>query len=614
MDATSGSAPLHEHPCQSAVKSVFFGGRPGGTLRAVIEPDLSLPQAPVAGALLDVGPVRVSRALSRWIAGLSDARLTAGVAVVLFGLSAWPLLLVGLPPFQDLPNHVATAHIVERPDLFPQFAFNGFFKTNSFLALWFHLFGDQRLFLAGRLATAFTIAVSAVALPAFFLHFRGRRGMSVAMLFAWPLVHGFFVSMGFLNFVVAFGMSLILLIVIDRQRQRPTWWRGLGIVLLAGAVWYAHLFPLLLVGALVGWEALRQPGWRARAATAAAILLPLVPAGLLSVFSTEQHLVKVDRAQSVFYPLFSYQNVWEMTIHLWRDVSGALTRWGSMSLIPALLLPVFAWRGRRRAPALFSNSAMAALALGYVALPMMMSNWCYLNCRLVPFLWIGLALRLPDSLPRRLPAVLVACAVSFSAVLGVDYVRLDRDRAEFTAGMDAVPRGATLMPLLFKPKKTADFVASVAHDWAYYTIQKDAVVPLVFAVERSTPITWAPFPPAKLIEPTLDQFAEHYGTAAQACKALGQPAVDQFCTAAWHEIWDGFWREVQPRFTHLLTWAMPPEARGLIPPAYRRTFAAGDLEIYERNAAAGPVAQFGALGPGAGAPLSRPALAGAAGH
>ncbi|HVY38811.1 MAG TPA: hypothetical protein VHM31_12785 [Polyangia bacterium] len=539
------------------------------------EPDVYTPVSPAS-------PAPLSRVLAHWIAELTDAQLVALTAAVVFVLSAWPLTLVDLPPFQDLPNHVATAHIVEHPELFPQFAFNGFFKSNSLLALWFHLFGDQRLFLAGRLITAVTIAINAVALPALFLHFAGRRRMLVAMLFAWPLAHGFFVSMGFLNFAAAFGLSLLLLIVIDRQRREPSWPRALTIMVLAGAVWYAHLFPLIVVSGLVAWEALRQPGWRARIATGAAILLPLVPAGLLSVFSAEQHLVKADRAPTIFYPLVSYQNVWEMIVHLWRDASGALTRWGSMSLVPALLLPAFAWRGRRTARPLFSNSAMAGLAVAYVALPMMMSNWCYLNCRLVPFLWVGLALRLPDGLPRRLPAVLVACAVSFSAVLGLDYLRLDRDRAEFTAGMSAVPRGALLMPLLFKPKKTADFVASIAHDWGYYTVQKDAMVPLVFAVERSTPITWARYPPAKLIEPTLDQFASHYATPTEVCKALGQPAVDSYCTAAWHEIWDGFWKDAQPRYTHVLTWAMPAASRAMIPPAYRRTFAAGDLEIYER--------------------------------
>ncbi len=283
--------------------------------------DLDISEHPsVAGAAFETTPVPVARALWRWIAALSDARLAASVAFVLFALSAWPLLLVDMPPFQDLPNHVATAHIVEHPELFPQFVFNGFFKTNSFLALWFHLFGDERLLVAARLATAFTIAVSSLALPFFFLHFRGRRGMSVAMLFTWPLVHGFFVSMGFLNFVVAFSLSLILLIVIDRQRQEPSWRRGLAIALLSGAVWYAHLFPLFVVGGLVAWEALRQPGRRARLAAVGTILLPLVPAGLLSFFSTEQHLVKV--APRYLYPLVSYQNVWELFEHLWRDASG----------------------------------------------------------------------------------------------------------------------------------------------------------------------------------------------------------------------------------------------------------------------------------------------------
>lgn len=567
----------------AAAGAVFSANRPGGTLPAVNDSELSLLGSPVSRAALEPPSVPTWRALSRWVAALSDVRLAAWIAFALFVMSAWPLLLVDLPPFQDLPNHMATAHIVEHPELFPQFAFNGFFKSNSFLALWFHLFGDQRLLLAARLATAFTIAMNAVALPAFFLHFAGRRGMSLAMLFAWPLVHGFFVSMGFLNFVVAFDLSLILLIVIDRQRQRVTWQRGLMIMILAGAIWYAHLFPLAIITTLAAWEAFQRPNWRARIAAGAAILLPLIPAGLLSVFTAEQHLVKADRAPTIFYPLVSYQNIWELIAHLWRDVSGALTRWGSMSLVPALLLPIFAWRGRRTARPLFSNSAIAGLAVAYVALPIMMSNWCYLNCRLVPFLWVALALRIPDPLPRRLTAVLVACAISFSAVLGLDYLRLDRDRAEFTAGMSAVPRGATLMPLLFKPKKTADFVASLAHTWGYYTVEKDALVPLVFAVERSTPITWARYPPAKLIEPTFDQFAEHYGTPQQACKALGKLAVDAVCLSAWQRIWEGFWKEAEPRFSHVLTWAMPDESRGLIPPSYHRTFAAGDLEIYARE-------------------------------
>ncbi|HXU03522.1 MAG TPA: hypothetical protein VN903_21300, partial [Polyangia bacterium] len=142
---------------------------------------------------------------------LSDGRLTALVALALFALSAWPLLLVDLPPLQDLPNHVATAHIIAHPDVYPEFVFNGLFKSNALLTLWFQVFGGHGLFGAARAYTALVLAASALALPLFVLRFAGRRGLVVAMLFAWPLVHSFSVSMGFLNFALAFALALILL-------------------------------------------------------------------------------------------------------------------------------------------------------------------------------------------------------------------------------------------------------------------------------------------------------------------------------------------------------------------------------------------------------------------
>jgi hypothetical protein len=213
----------------------------------------------------------------------------------------------------------------------------------------------------------------------------------------------------------------------------------------------------------------------------------------------------------------------------------------------------------------------------------MLSNWWYLNCRLVPFLWAGLALRLPGTLPRPVAVALVACAFSFSAVLGIDYVRLDHDRAAFTAGMDAVPAQATLLPLLFEKGRTSAFTASLTHAWAYYTVVKNTSAPLVFAVERSYPISYRDFPPPALIPPALDRFAELNGTPAQVCKILRQSSVDAACMAAWRELWNAFWRQAEPRFSHVLTWAIPAEARPMIPERYHRIFAAGELEIYARR-------------------------------
>jgi len=71
------------------------------------------------------------------LASLTDVQLVGLAAAGLFLLAAWPLLLVELPPLQDLPNHVATAHIVAHPDRYPEYSFNGLWRSNALLTLWF---------------------------------------------------------------------------------------------------------------------------------------------------------------------------------------------------------------------------------------------------------------------------------------------------------------------------------------------------------------------------------------------------------------------------------------------------------------------------------------------
>ena len=521
--------------------------------------------------------------LARWLAGISHTWVMPIGVSLLFALSAWPTLLVALPPFQDLPNHLATAHIVAHPALYPEYAFNGLLKSNALLTLWFQLAGGHDLFAAARAFTVIVLGVTALALVLFVLHFRGPRHLPVALLFAWPLVHSFAVSMGFLNFAFAFALSLILLIVIDAQRTRPTFARGVAIAFVSGVVWYAHPFPFAIVAALVllhvGTARTRQE----RLGAATALLLPLLPAIVVALASAGHHFIKPEHAGVSKTFTFSYLNPWELLVHLWTDVSGALTPWGSTTIVPALLLPWFAWKGRRAAPALFSTAALASLAAAYLALPVMLSNWWHFNCRLVPFLWAGVLLRLPSRLPRSCAIVLATSALAYSAATGIDYIRLDRDTAELTSGVDVVPEGATLLPLMFKRSRTSYFTASLAHAWGYYTVLKDTSAPLAFAVERSYPITYRAFPPPALRPPALDRFAELRGTPAQVCGVLGRLPVDAACTAAWKELWSGFWRDAEPRFSHLLTWAIPPEARPMIPQRYRRIFANGDLEIYERS-------------------------------
>jgi hypothetical protein len=538
------------------------------------------PQLPVSAA----PSLPKTRCLLDLLDGLSEVQLIGLTAAALFALCAWPLLLVPLPPFQDLPNHAATAHIIAHPDLYPEFIFNGLFKSNALLTLWFFVFGRFGLFGAARGFVALVVATTALAIPVFVRRFAGRRAVPVAALCGWPLVHSFSVSMGFLNFSIGFALSLLLAVAVDRQRERPTVRGGLGLAVFSVAAWYAHPFPLGVVGILVAAHVVSRPTARARIAAAVTLLLPLVPAGILSVITAQHHLVKAEHSTAAHASAF-YLNPWELIEHVWLDVSGALTWWGAGTILPAVLLPVLAWRRRRLEIPFFSWWAVVGLFAVYLALPTMASNWNYLNTRMVPFLWAAFLLRVPPRLPRVWTIGLGLAALSFSIALGVDYVRLDRDRAAFTAGIDAVPERATLLPLEFKRTKTGKFTSSLTHAWAYYTIAKNTSAPLVFGVERSYPITYREFPPGDLIPPALDRFAESNGTPADVCRRLKHPKNSPACPMVLREIWKAFWVEAEPRFSHLLTWAMPAEARALIPPSYHRVFASGDLEIYARAAA-----------------------------
>ena len=536
-------------------------------------------QPPAAAA---ASSSRTSRSLLELLDSLSDARLIALFATALFALFAWPLLLVPLPPFQDLPNHVVTAHIVAHPELYPEFSFNGFFKSNALLTLWLWGFGSHDLFGAARAFVALVLAATALALPLFVHRFAGRRAVPVAMLCGWPLVHSYSVSMGFLNFSFGVALSLILATVIDRQRERPTLGRAAGIGVFSMVLWYAHPFPLGVVGILVAAHAFTRPTQRERIAATLSLLAPLAPSGILALVTAQHHLVKAEHSTAAHASLF-YLNPWELLEHIWLDVSGALTWWGAATILPTVVLVVLAWRGRRMAVPFFSWPAVIGIFAVYLALPTMYSNWNYLNTRMVPFLWAAFLLRVPPRLPRTLTIVLALAALWFSVALGVDYLRLDRDRAAFTAGIDAVPERATLLPLEFRRSEHSKVTASLTHAWAYYALAKNTSVPLVFGVERSYPITYREFPPGDLIPPALDRFAENNGTASYACWYLKLPRNSPECPAILRAIWDGFWVQAEPRFSHLLTYAMPAEARALIPASYHRVFASGEVEIYART-------------------------------
>lgn len=555
--------------------------------------EFSLPQREVAlDAPLGSSPAielgGFERSASSRLANVTDKQLALVLGAVLFIVAAWPLLLVDVPPFQDLPDHLATITVIRHLELYPEFVFNGYFKTNSALFTWLLLVGNVvGTKAAARLFVVMVLALGAFAYPRFVLSFGGRRRMVVSAFFAWPMVHNWFVSMGMLDFALSVPLATILLVLLNEQRQGPTLRRALGIGLLSILTWHAHVFPLLVVLLLIAVEVAVQPTWAERIAQAKALALPVVPAGLLVAESLRIHITEPVGAMTGYVALGRLLPPWELFYNMWAEWFYGFTWLEIATLVPCIGMGLWAMYRWRDSVPFFGPISFVALAALYFFSPYVATNWFHVNSRFIPFLWLAALVRLPDQLPRRFFTVLGVCALSYTVGMGADYVRLRRDWARFTAGIGAVPEGAQLLPLIFKSKGSSENTRSLLHAWGFYVSEKLTSAPLLFAHSRSFPVMYKTPPEPQFNHLVLESFAPSMAGPTWGCGVLwaGGVATDD-CEAAWRGRWADFWRRAEPKFDHLLLWDASKEVLALVPPEYRVTFQRDELTIFERRDAA----------------------------
>jgi hypothetical protein len=192
--------------------------------------------------------------------------------------------------------------------------------------------------------------------------------------------------------------------------------------------------------------------------------------------------------------------------------------------------------------------------------------------------------RVPERLPKALLATLGVLAVTYSVGMGVDFVRLDQDRAKFTAGIPAVPEGSKLLPLIFSRKLTSENTRSLQHAWGFYAIEKHTSAPLLFAHSRSFPVMYKEPPPPQFNHLVLESFAPMMRNPTWMCDTLRDGGIFvEDCEAAWRERWAEFWARALPAYDHVLMWDATPEARALVPPEYKTVFQQDRLTILERT-------------------------------
>jgi hypothetical protein len=533
------------------------------------------------GGLPDLDAIAKVR---RAFAQLTDRQAAWALGAVLFVVGAWPLALVEVPPFQDLPNHLAAVTVIRHPEHYPEFVFNGFFKTNASLFSWLYFVGGvigEKL--AARVFALLVLAGGAFVLPQFILRFTNRQRMIVASLLCWPMVHNWFVSMGMLDFALGVPLSLLVLMAIDAHRKAPTWKTGLVVFGLSFATWYSHVFGLLVVGMLGLIHAASQRGWRERWREALLVFGPQVPVIALTGWSLYVQLTEPTGAMHGFVALRRLLPPWELFYNMFAEWTYGFTWLSVTSLVPTLVIPFFAFWRRWERPTFFGPVAFVALWALYFATPYVATNWFHVNSRFIPFLWVAMLLRVPDRIDRRLAGALAACAVAYSVGMGVDYVRLDRDHAKVTAGIPAVPEGARLLPLIFNQKGTSENTRSMLHTWGYYVTEKQTSAPLLFAHSRSFPVMYRTPPPIQFNHLVLEAFASTMRSPEWECSMLRVAGiVEPDCAATWRERWAEFWRQVTPQFDHVLMWEPPREVLALVPPNYRLTFSQDRLAIFER--------------------------------
>jgi hypothetical protein len=513
----------------------------------------------------------------------SDRRLAVLLGAALFVAAALPLLLVRQPPYQDLGGHLATVAIVSRRADFPEFTFNGFWKTNSTLVAFAWLFGKAiGIRAAGKLFAILVLAVNALSLPAFVLRFGGRARMVVASLLAAPMVHNWYVSMGMLNFSLSVSLAMLLLVALERQRTAPSAARAVAVTLLSVAVWYAHQFPLMLVELLVGVHVLAQPGWRERLEAGRALIVPLLPATAMALVAGVSHLHGVFPQASMAEAMTFQTPLW-LVYDLWAHWGYGYTPLSATSLVTMLVLATFAVRRPRAPVAFFGQWETLLLLLGYVAAPYMTRGFGYVGSRIIPFIWMAALVRVPERLPRWLTGLLAGSAALYFAGMAVDAVRLAHEQEEVAAGVEAVPRSARMDVFIFSPRIVSKNTWSLSTAWGPYVVERGAHIWEVWADSPALPIVRRA-PPSPRLDPFAHRrFIDAMATRAGFCatrQALGlDPAR---CDDAWRAEWTAYWRDVDPYVDSLLLWDAPPDALSQVPPSWRVSFQQGRLWIFAR--------------------------------
>ena len=431
-------------------------------------------------------------------------RFLLPVYLLLGAAALLPLALVDLPALVDYPNHLARLHIVANIDADEALAANYqvVWAAMPNLAMdivsWPFL-GLLRVEMLGLLFTALTMVLLAAGTLALHRALHGNIGLWPAA--AWLFLYNHLLIMGFLNYLFAVGLVLLLFAGWIASEGRPAWIRlALFPAALVG-LYFAHLFALGVYGVCVaGYELARawpdlRADWKEASRNRFAVAWQFVPVGLLVLATMPD-----GAGRSFFYGPFlqKIKVLWSPTLTYLKPID-----LGIFLFVVAVLIAGLATRKLVLARAM--RLPLAILVLLAAVMPFEMEGawghiW-YADLRLP----IVIALLLVAGLwPRNVGPKAVAVVVCAGLVLFAgrifdmsgEWRRVDRDFAEFRAALNVIESGAALLPVQKQNVPLAEGEARFDHVYWHMpvmaVVDRSAFVPTLFTDPAKQPVRSAP--------------------------------------------------------------------------------------------------------------------------
>ena len=431
----------------------------------------------------------------RWAVLVGSALLTLGYVLFFVGLTSLPL--------QDLPNHLARAHILD--DLL----FNGgarfgqefvvhltaqpYVLHDLILTTLVHLFGTS-------VGGAIFLAIALLSLPCALLFYMRVTGMAQPVqlpvfVLSLLLSTDWFFLVGFLAFRFAVAMVILSLAVAEALRARWSATGYVGYLALIVAGYLTHLAaPVFFAVAITVSAAARLYFWKTTFRREVLLVLPVLAIVALNMAT---QLGLNEHAQ------YAYEQV--TLADKLRQSSYELGRFGgriSTLLIVLLGLAIVfgcvrAWRRTYlRAPAVVENLVIALAFVGlYLLLPRDYGDAAYVDVRALVmvtlFLLIASAWLSDADGGRGYGSLTVQAFVLIVAAMNLGWISyrlepIDHWLQDYRKVVAAVPAGARVLPVATQSK--IGLFEPYLHAGSYLVLDRDALMPYLFSGNSGDPM------------------------------------------------------------------------------------------------------------------------------